>query len=141
MSSIPVSYTHLWRESGITVDDETFWTAFSCPGGLFLYVSVTAVSYTHLIGEPGEMDILTAIAQPDICVITTIGVAHIEYMGSLENTRKEKLSIIKGMGCLLYTSSWTCSTGYLADSPMLRLNSRRRNLQIHLCRQRGLAGM
>ena len=34
-----------------------------------------------------------------------------------------------------------CSTGYLADSPMLRLNSRRRNLQIHLCRQRGLAGM
>ena len=50
------------------------------------------------IGEPGEMDILTDIAQPDICVITTIGVAHIEYMGSLENTRKEKLSIIKGMG-------------------------------------------
>ena len=50
------------------------------------------------IGEPGEMDILTDIAQPDICVITTIGVAHIEYMGSLENTRKEKLNIIKGMG-------------------------------------------
>ena len=50
------------------------------------------------IGEPGEMDILTDIAQPDICVVTTIGVAHIEYMGSLENTRKEKLSIIKGMG-------------------------------------------
>lgn len=49
------------------------------------------------IGKPGEMDILTDIAQPDICVVTTIGVAHIEYMGSLENTRKEKLSIIKGM--------------------------------------------
>ena len=50
------------------------------------------------IGEPDEMDILTHIARPDISVITTIGVAHIEYMGSIENTRKEKLSIIKGMG-------------------------------------------
>lgn len=49
------------------------------------------------IGMPGEMDILTDIAKPSICVVTTIGVAHIEYMGSLENTRKEKLSIIHGM--------------------------------------------
>jgi UDP-N-acetylmuramoyl-tripeptide--D-alanyl-D-alanine ligase len=64
------------------------------------------------IGMPGEMDILTEIAKPDICVVTTIGVAHIEYMGSLENTRKEKLSIIHGMseGGTLYING---------DDPML----------------------
>lgn len=49
------------------------------------------------ISDPGQMDILSSIVRPDICVVTIIGVAHMEYLGSQENIRKEKLSIINHM--------------------------------------------
>lgn len=49
------------------------------------------------ISEFGQMDILSNIVKPDICVVTMIGVAHIEYMKTQENIRKEKLSIIHHM--------------------------------------------
>lgn len=45
------------------------------------------------MSEPGEMNNLSRIARPDICVITIIGVAHIENLKTQENIRKEKLSI------------------------------------------------
>lgn len=49
------------------------------------------------MSEPGEMEVLSRINKPDICVITTIGVAHIEYLGSKENIRTEKLKITSHM--------------------------------------------
>ncbi len=49
------------------------------------------------MSEPGEMERLSEIVRPDICVITMIGVAHIENLGSKENIRKEKLSITDHM--------------------------------------------
>ncbi len=49
------------------------------------------------MSEPGQIDILTKMVRPSICVVTTIGLAHIEYMKTQENIRKEKLSIINGM--------------------------------------------
>lgn len=52
------------------------------------------------INHIGEMDILSEILIPDICVITNIGNAHIGIMGSRDNIFKEKLKItnhIKGM--------------------------------------------
>jgi UDP-N-acetylmuramoyl-tripeptide--D-alanyl-D-alanine ligase len=49
------------------------------------------------ISEPGQMDVLSSMVKPDICVVTVIGVAHIEFMKTRENIRKEKLSIINGM--------------------------------------------
>lgn len=49
------------------------------------------------ISEPGQMDILSGLVRPDICVVTVIGVAHIEYMKTQENIRREKLSIINSM--------------------------------------------
>lgn len=49
------------------------------------------------ISEEGQMDILSNLVRPDICVVTIIGVAHIEFMKTQENIRKEKLSIINGM--------------------------------------------
>lgn len=56
------------------------------------------------INHIGEMDILTKILKPDICVITNIGNAHIGIMGSRENIFKEKLKItdnIKGLKKLI----------------------------------------
>ena len=45
----------------------------------------------------GEIEKLSAIAEPDIAVITNIGSSHIENLGSREAIRDAKLEIIKGM--------------------------------------------
>lgn len=65
------------------------------------------------MSEEGQIAILSDMIRPDICVVTTIGVAHIEYLKTQENIRKEKLSIITGMpkdGILFLNG----------DDPMLR---------------------
>lgn len=45
----------------------------------------------------GEISLLTRIAQPDIAVITNIGTAHIEYLGSREGILRAKLEIVEGL--------------------------------------------
>lgn len=45
------------------------------------------------IGKPGEMDILSSMVQPHICVVTMIGVAHMEYFKTQERICEEKLAI------------------------------------------------
>ncbi len=45
----------------------------------------------------GEISELTHIALPDIAVITNVGVAHIERLGSREEIRNAKLEIIEGL--------------------------------------------
>lgn len=49
------------------------------------------------ISETGQMDILSEMVRPNMAVVTTIGVAHIEFMKTQENIRKEKLSIVHFM--------------------------------------------
>ncbi len=62
------------------------------------------------ISKPGEMDRLNEIANPDIGVITNIGLSHIENFKSIENTRDEKLKIVSGENKRLYVNG---------DSPLL----------------------
>jgi len=53
---------------------------------------------------PGEIARLTEIADPDVAVVTTIGPAHLEELGSLEGVLREKLSLaseLSGSGLLL----------------------------------------
>jgi len=45
----------------------------------------------------GEISALSALALPDISVITNIGTSHIEFLGSRENIMKAKLEILDGM--------------------------------------------
>ncbi len=49
------------------------------------------------ISEEGQMDILSEMVKPDMAVVTTIGVAHIEFMKTQENIRHQKLSIVHFM--------------------------------------------
>ena len=49
------------------------------------------------ISEPGGMDRLAKIVRPNIAVVTIIGQAHIEFLGSQEGIRKEKLRITSQM--------------------------------------------
>ena len=46
------------------------------------------------MSEVGEMAKLARVAKPECAVMTNIGVAHIAQLGSKENIRKEKLSIV-----------------------------------------------
>ena len=48
--------------------------------------------------RPGEIEFLAGIAKPDIGIITNIGTAHIEYLGSRENIFKAKMEITKYFG-------------------------------------------
>lgn len=43
--------------------------------------------------RPGEIEFLAGIAKPDIGIITNIGTAHIEHLGSRENIFKAKMEI------------------------------------------------
>lgn len=43
--------------------------------------------------KPGEIDFLAQLARPDIGVITNVGIAHIETLGSRENIFKAKMEI------------------------------------------------
>lgn len=47
--------------------------------------------------SPGEIEILTNIAKPDIAIITNIGDSHLEKLKTKENIAKEKLDILDGL--------------------------------------------
>ena len=49
------------------------------------------------ISEFGEMHRLAEMAQPDICVITNIGVAHLEFFKTREGILQEKSKMIQDM--------------------------------------------
>ncbi len=56
------------------------------------------------MNHKGEISHLTSIARPDIAIITSIGVAHIENLGSQEGILKAKLEILEGLrenGCVI----------------------------------------
>ncbi|MZQ80975.1 UDP-N-acetylmuramoyl-tripeptide--D-alanyl-D-alanine ligase [Paenibacillus sp. 5J-6] len=57
------------------------------------------------MSERGQIDRLTRIAQPDITVITMIGVSHLSSLGSREEIAAAKLEIVNGLqdkGVLIY---------------------------------------
>lgn len=47
--------------------------------------------------EPGEIETLTAIAEPDIAAVTTVSDAHLEKLGSLKGVFREKLALVAGL--------------------------------------------
>lgn len=47
--------------------------------------------------EPGEIATLAAIAEPEIGVVTTVGPAHLEKLGSLEGVLEEKTALVAAL--------------------------------------------
>ena len=59
------------------------------------------------IDKPGEMDRLLSLAQPDIGVLTGVGLSHAEFFESLESLASEKgklLKAVKPNGVAIYNS-------------------------------------
>ena len=50
------------------------------------------------MSNPGEIAPLAAIAQPDVAVITNVGTAHIEFMGSRDAIALEKGALAESVG-------------------------------------------
>src|SRR5881296_3766329 len=57
-------------------------------------VAVWEIGMNH----PGEIAALAKLAAPDVAIITNIGVAHIEFMGSRENIAEEKGVLAEAVG-------------------------------------------
>ncbi|MFA4999751.1 MAG: UDP-N-acetylmuramoyl-tripeptide--D-alanyl-D-alanine ligase [Patescibacteria group bacterium] len=47
------------------------------------------------VDRPGDMEYLTAIAPPQIGIVTAVSYSHLEYFGELINIKKEKQVLIK----------------------------------------------
>lgn len=68
----------------------------------------------------GEIQLLTHIAQPDIAVVTNIGVSHIERLGSKENILSAKMEICEGLqenGLLVINGDDDLLKKYVCDYP------------------------
>src|SRR5437762_3014410 len=50
------------------------------------------------MNHPGEVAALAKLAEPDVAIITNIGVAHIEFMGSREAIAAEKGALAEAVG-------------------------------------------
>ena len=50
------------------------------------------------MNHPGEVAALAKLAEPDVAILTNIGVAHIEFMGSREAIAAEKGALIEAVG-------------------------------------------
>jgi len=57
-------------------------------------VAVWEIGMNH----PGEIALLSKVAAPDVGIITNIGVAHIEFMGSREKIAEEKGALAEAIG-------------------------------------------
>jgi len=57
-------------------------------------VAVWEIGMNH----PGEIAALAQLAAPDVAIITNIGVAHIEFMGSREKIAEEKGALAEAVG-------------------------------------------
>src|SRR5437016_4661577 len=57
-------------------------------------VAVWEIGMNH----PGEVAALSKLAAPDVAIITNIGIAHIEFMGSREAIAAEKGALVEAVG-------------------------------------------
>lgn len=87
------------KNYGITVATQKSYNSF--PGVPFTLANIPADANYAIIeigmNHPGEIRPLAELCMADVAGITTIGSAHIEYMGSLEAIAEEKSDIFCGV--------------------------------------------
>lgn len=71
----------------------------------------------------GEIELLTKLAQPHYAIITNIGEAHMQDLGSREGIAKAKFEIVKGLpeeGILFYDGDEPLLQNLVARTPQLK---------------------
>jgi len=76
------------------------------------------------MNHPGEIAPLAAIAAPDVAIITNVGTAHIEFMGSREAIAVEKGMLVEAVhegGCVVLNANddFTPSLARRSSAPVL----------------------
>lgn len=89
-------YNVLKTEGNLNTDIGTCMTLFRMNRETELLVLEMGMNH------PGEIEVMSAITEPDVCLITNIGDSHIEFLGSRENILKAKCEIFSHAkpGCL-----------------------------------------
>ncbi len=90
-------------EKRTVVTAKNFNNEIGVPFTLFRFNDDTRLAVIEMgMNHKGEIARLSKMARPTIAVITNIGEAHIEFLGSIHNIACAKAEIVKGMrgGCL-----------------------------------------
>lgn len=86
------------EESALVVTEKNYNNEIGLPFTLFKISNQTRVVVCELgMNHKGEISRLGQIAKPDYAIITTIGTAHIEFLGSQKNIAKAKGEITEGL--------------------------------------------
>lgn len=81
----------LSRRFGVTKTEGNFNNHVGLPRTMLQASAQDQIAVWELgMNHPGEIAVLAALAAPDVGIITNIGVAHIEFMGSREAIAQEK---------------------------------------------------
>lgn len=89
----------LGRRFRVTKTEGNFNNHIGLPRTILEATSEDEVAVWEIgMNHPGEVAVLAKLAAPDVAVITNIGLAHIEFMGSRESIAKEKSALVEAVG-------------------------------------------
>jgi UDP-N-acetylmuramoyl-tripeptide--D-alanyl-D-alanine ligase len=88
----------LARKFRVTKTEGNFNNHVGLPRTILKATSEDEVAVWEIgMNHPGEIAALAKIAAPDVAIITNIGIAHIEFMGSREAIAKEKSALAQAV--------------------------------------------
>ncbi|EQA63820.1 UDP-N-acetylmuramoyl-tripeptide--D-alanyl-D-alanine ligase [Leptospira alexanderi] len=97
------------EEPILVVTEKNYNNEIGLPFTLFRISDRTRIVVCELgMNHKGEIARLAQIAKPDLALITTIGTAHIEFLGSQKNIAKAKAEVAEGLvkgGKLFYPNT------------------------------------
>ncbi|TGK22854.1 UDP-N-acetylmuramoyl-tripeptide--D-alanyl-D-alanine ligase [Leptospira stimsonii] len=83
--------------SALVVTEKNYNNEIGLPFTLFRITDKTRIVVCEMgMNHRGEISRLSTIAKPDLAIITTIGTAHIEFLGSQKNIAKAKAEVVEG---------------------------------------------
>jgi UDP-N-acetylmuramoyl-tripeptide--D-alanyl-D-alanine ligase len=89
----------LARKFRVTKTEGNFNNHIGLPRTILETTSEHEIAVWELgMNHPGEIALLARLAAPDAAIITNIGIAHLEFMGSREAIAKEKGALAKAVG-------------------------------------------
>lgn len=94
------------------------------------------------MNHAGEIELLTELAQPDIAIITNVGEAHIQFLGSREGIAKAKLEIVSGLkkeGTLVVDGDEALLSSAWPEGRLFTVGWQERNDEFPVCVKMGQA--